>query len=211
MNRRNGMTLIELLVVLVIIAILVAIALGVLNSSRESTRRRLAEADISLFKLKLNDFRLDKDFIPTSAVIPAVPVDGKPDYTADPSDESYYASSRRLFLALSGRSTQALIETRDRSQDGKAYVRFKDLQVGDPEVNGGPRAPQYRDTYLDESFEVGSWLKDPWGHPYGFYFHESEDIKSIHGKAVFDVWSTAGEQANTPEARARWITSWQKK
>ena len=61
MNQKPGFSLIEILAVMVVIGILAAITFGMFKSSQENTRRRIAEADIALFKLKLNDFRLEED------------------------------------------------------------------------------------------------------------------------------------------------------
>lgn len=210
MKQKPGFSLIEILVVMAVIGILAAITFGMFKSSRESTRRRIAEADIALFKLKLNDFRLEEGFMPTSTNIPILRVAGADQYDPNPGSDGYFAAGRRLFLALSGRSTLDLVDGRDRTGDGKAYIRFERLRIGDPEVPGAALPPQYRETYLDEAFDRGSWVKDPWGNPYGFYFHERASLQSLHGKTVADIWSTAGESAESDIARARWISSWKK-
>ena len=210
MKQKPGFSMIEILVVIAIIGILAAITFGMFKSSQENARRRIAEADIALFKLKLNDFRLEEGFVPTSTNIPIVRVAGADQYDPNPGSDTYFSASRRLFLALSGRSTLDLIDGRDRTGDGKAYIRFERLRVGDPEVPGAALPPKYRETYLDEPFDRGSWVKDPWGNPYGFYFHERASSQSLHGKTVADIWSTAGESAESDIARARWISSWKK-
>ena len=59
-----------------------------------------------------------------------------------------------------------------------------------------PLAPQYRESYDGKGFASGSYFLDPWGNPYGYYYHEDGAEKSKHSPTSYDLWTTGGAKRN---------------
>ena len=206
----RAFTLIEILIVIAIIAILVSLSFPAFRQVQNSTKRKVAASEISLFSLKLNDFRLDYGFIPPATFIGGTPRESvqKPGvYEANPEADTYPQSSRLLFLALVGRTTFS-----DSESKGRVYLSPREKNVGSPtEGPGGDIFADERTTYEEQAFESGSYLLDPWGNAYGFYYDpDHPKFKSFNSPSSFDIWSTSGEIESGPKNRRRWVTSWKK-
>lgn len=210
MSRRNhAFTLIELLVVISIIAILVGLSFPVYNSILESGKRKTAAAQIRLIELKLNDFRLENGFLPPATFVGGAPPASSGEageYDADPKDPAYLRSARVLFLALTGRTTF------DDGADslGKSYYEPRPADIGAPAEASDAIDSSVRSTYRDHSFDSGSYLIDPWGNPYGYYYDpENGDWKSYRSPSTHDIWSTGKSTDSDAANRSKWITSWE--
>lgn len=209
--RRSAFTLIELLIVILIISALFTISFVGFKGVREASKKKEAATEIGLFALKLNDFRLDYGFLPQSKFVTGTPPQSVREpgiYTPDPTDEAYKQSSRVLFLALTGRTRYDDFES-----EGRVYYNPKEKNIGSP--NEGPPGdeiyPDESETYKEQSFTSGSYFKDPWGNPYGFYYDpEDPKWKSYHSPSSFDIWSTSGELEGETKNRLKWVTSWDK-
>jgi prepilin-type N-terminal cleavage/methylation domain-containing protein len=208
--RTFGYTLIELLVVITIIATLTAISFPIYSGIKNSNRKKVASAQIRLFTLKLNDFRLDYGFLPKATFIEGTPPLSitKPGiYPPDPDTDAYRKSSRVLFLALTGRP----VYDKPDESTGRDYLKPVKKEVKDPEAgpSGSTLFADEQKTYSENSFSSGSYLIDPWGNPYGFYHNpDNNKYKSYNSPSSFDIWSTSGEIEDTPKSLRKWVTSW---
>jgi len=205
-RKRRAFTLLELIVVMVIIAILSAIVFSVATSAMTSAKRSRAVAEIAAFEVALTRFEVDNGFAPS---IPFISTNNA-GYSGNPINPSGIQASRALYFALSGR-TKADYDTANPTNHS-TYMEFNDSQLGDRSTLGNTTLSQ-SDTsaYTNAgSFSSGSYLKDPWGNAYGYFYNADADPQSVKNQTRPDIWSTSGDTNASPEEhiRARWLSNW---
>ncbi len=216
-KNREAFTLVELLVVITIIGILTALTLGAAKVVQDKAAKSRAQGEIAAIELALERYKIDNGDYPsisdigitsslyngnlgTPSVLSAyegtnVSMDGSGAITAG-------SGSKLLFAELTGKTRlEGGLTATGRTQ----YIELKKNQVGSPTSN--------------------SFIKDPWGYPYGYYYKfdgvtvAEPNTKSLFNVVVPDLWSTSGEREavslTTPvEAKARylrWMANWPNK
>lgn len=192
MNKaKGGFTLIELLTVVVIIGILAGIIIGVAGNVQKKAATSRAKAEISAIELALERFKIDNGAFPDWSGIG----DDGTVYAGDPTAydgglSGGAAPNSSLFEQLVGRPS---FEDQDAASiTGTQYFEVKSSQVGDPSGN--------------------SYLMDPYGYPYGYYYDATGDPKSLFNQVYPDLWSTSGETRDPSNLEdpiyLRWVTNW---
>lgn len=210
----KGFTLVEIIVVVTVIVILMGLVIGVAGPVQESGRRSRAQAEVAALETALTRFEQDNGFYPNAASIGRIQSDTF--YNGDPG--TYLAASRALFLAVTGR--QWLNSTHVATMRTQ-YMQVSPSQVP-PNFHGTPTS-----TNIDASafatysgtINTGSYLVDPWGRAYGYYyaatpFGTPPTRHSIFNVSLYDLWSTGGQTTNPGNTPAnahvirRWIANW---
>lgn len=219
-KKKRAFTLVELLVVITIIGILTALTLGAAKVVQDKAARSRAQGEISAIELALERYKIDNGDYPTSTEITITNGLYKGDLKTAAVLTSYQGNdvtmdtttgaitagsgSKLLFAELVGKTRlEGALTATGRTQ----YIELKKGQVGSPTSK--------------------SYLQDPWGFPYGYYYKYNGDItgasnttaKSLFNEVVPDLWSTAGETSTVsltapPEDKARymrWMTNWPNK
>jgi prepilin-type N-terminal cleavage/methylation domain-containing protein len=214
----RAFTLIEMLVVLTIISILLGLVIGVAGPIRKQVAVYRAKTEVKAIELAMTRFQIDNGFFPSAD---SITKSGTEAYEGNPSDsgEHYKKSSRALFFALMGRKSINSTTTANR---GTEYLTdWKESQTGDPgsESDANPaELPSSADSYtvgggLGDGY---SYLKDPFGLPYGYYYVDEAATDplehSLFNQVSYDLWSTAGETKTPTGTDAyiaeRWVTNW---
>jgi prepilin-type N-terminal cleavage/methylation domain-containing protein len=172
-SRNRGFTLIELLTVIAIIGILAGITLGAFGVVQQKAAINRASAEIAAISLACTRYQIDNGDYPSaqSDTAPSVLYKGVPTAT------EYLNSGKALFLALAGRAKWS-----DSLASGKVqYIELKQSQI----TNSG----------------TASYITDPFGYPYGYYYNPSGIGSNTSQKSLFnyvepDIWSTAGQTKN---------------
>ncbi len=181
----NSFTLVELLVVMAIIAILAALILGAGNGVMIKGMRSRSQSEIAAISTALESYKTDNGIYPQSdGVLKTNTYTG-----ADGSllGDEYQMNSFALYTNLSGQPSFITAPT----AGIKAYMSFKVNQVGN--TNGN------------------TYIADPWRHAYGYSTGTTNGSPSpsypYNGNGFFDLWSTAGSTASTPNTNT-WISNW---
>jgi prepilin-type N-terminal cleavage/methylation domain-containing protein len=184
-RRSDSFSLVELLVVMTVIAILAALILAAGNGVFASGKRSRAAGEISAMSSAAEGYKNDNAVYPQSdgnltTNSPYTTFDGAT------SGDEYQINSGLLYLALTGQTnfiTPPLPGV-------KIYMSFKVNQIGNPSGTST--------TY--------SYIQDPWTHSYG-YSTGSATAPPYSGNGFFDLWSTGGSTATSPNTNV-WVTSW---
>jgi prepilin-type N-terminal cleavage/methylation domain-containing protein len=207
-RRWNSFTLIELLVVICIIAILAALTLAAAEAVMNKGARSRASAEMQAMSAAMESYKADNGVYlwTNSAIYPAyVPIfTSTNDYIAtDPSSVggTYTISAQLLYEGLSGKTN---FEDPPVAGVTKSYMNFKANQLG------GANAPA--GAYSASGSTCSTYVQDPWGYAYGYYYAPSSANASAspyNGLGFFDLWSTGGSLLNTSGGFTNtWISNW---
>jgi prepilin-type N-terminal cleavage/methylation domain-containing protein len=212
LKKNRGFTLIELIVVIMIIALLMGLVLGVAGPVRQAAARSQAQAEIAALETALSRFEIDNGFYPKAV---SIGVSGD-FYQGDPNTADYQRASRALFLAVTGRSWLA---STDVNTMGTSYMAVKESQVPPNQRGTSGSSNQIANNFSSYASAIneGSYLLDPWGWPYGYYYNPDAPGTpprfSLNNSSIFDLWST-GNQRVTPDSGGnahvlrQWIANW---
>ncbi|GAB4251914.1 MAG: hypothetical protein OHK005_19150 [Candidatus Methylacidiphilales bacterium] len=210
-NQRSGFTLVEIIVVVTVIVILMGLVLGVAGPVQESGRRSRAQAEIAGLETALTRFEQDNGFYPNATSIGTLA--GDTFYNGNPAN--YLAASRALFLAVTGRQW---LNSTDTASMGRQYMEVKPSQVPPSAVGTSSSANADAASFATYSTPLssGSYLLDPWGRAYGYYYNANPTTTpprySINNVVTYDLWTTGGQTANPsagePHIIRKWIANW---
>ena len=188
--RPDGFTIVELLIVMSIILVLAGLIFSTYPYVHKKSARSRAEAEIAAMSAALESYKADNGVYPqSSGVTEPTTATGTEGLNArehgNPSATVYIAASKFLYGELSADRDG------DRAMDsgGKSYFAFKP-QMLTPTGGTG----------------IVTALRDPFGNSYGY--STANQINTSRGyNPTFDLWSTTGETATTPDP-VKWIKNW---
>src|ERR1700722_13325495 len=176
-KRLASFTLVELLTVMAIISILASLMIFAATSMWTKAKRSRAASEIQGMSAALESYKTDNGIYPEASSLLTNT------YTANDGKQSggqYQASSRLLYKALSSKVSFSDFTLSTASPaTGKAYMSFKQNQIGDP----------------TGAITGGSYVQDPWGYSYGYSTGDAnnpQQISPYSGRGFFDLWSTGG-------------------
>lgn len=210
LQSSRGFTLVELLVVLVIILILAGLVLAAATSVIKNSRKSRATSELAAIQLALTRFEVDNSFYPqATSVTTYTNSTNAADfwYAGDPGTDGYKQAGRALFLAVTGRtgfdSTNVATDP-----NARQYLELQESQVADGSSAGTAGLAASEQATYTNSFNSGSYLKDPFGNAYGYYYNAGQEPVSLQSKTIYDAWSTVSETNTNAASRERWVHSW---
>lgn len=222
-SKKGGFTLIELLVVIAIMMVLMGMLFFAVGPVMDGAKRSRAAGEMAAIGTSLNDYRLDNGQLPVAEQIQTLgSVDSPTGYDGlDHAETQYIAASRVLFFALTGRRKYEF-DAATPSGEKNYLVSMRDDWVGDPDapdlsaqdLNVSARNFSLFDPQSPDAIDFtkgGSWLRDPWGNPYGYFYRITSAPTSVFSPESYDLWSTAGTrepQNASDEVAAKWLGSW---
>ncbi|MDR2462439.1 MAG: prepilin-type N-terminal cleavage/methylation domain-containing protein [Verrucomicrobiales bacterium] len=210
---KKGFTLIELLVVITIIGILAGLIVGAGASIQESGRRNRAKGEIAALDTALERYKIDNGDYPSTT---RIQIDNDL-YSAN--TESYIGDSP----SVSGRNTDG----RGTVSGGDGGQLLLACLLGRRTLKETETVayPQYIEVKPSQVSSDGTYFKDPYNNPYGYYYDASGKSGSNNQKSLFnvvdpDLWSTGPAKSsdtapstNSTNAKGyatylKWITNW---